>query len=514
MNCPACNHSLAEGARFCAACGAKVNVTNAAPDATAPAATAAPAAAAAGGAAAAGAAAWDDVKRQFPGLVERARNILLTPGAEWQVIAAESTSTAKLYTGYVMPLGAIAPVASLIGMSLVGISVPFMGTIRTPIVSSLMYAIVTFVLTLVGVFVLGLIINALAPTFAGEKHQTRALQVAAYAQTPVWLAGICYLVPMLSMLVLIAALYALYLLYLGLPILMKAPKEKAAGYTAVVVLCAIVLGIVAGAVGGAMTGAGGYSMMGMHGSAIERRAASEKAGAAAAGALVGGLFGQDESGKAAIGAAVSKMADLGRQMEQQAAQTKRQAAPAGGSATDASPASPDLATAAGALGALGSALSGGKTVEPVDFRILKRMLPDVLNELQRTNASGERNEMMGIQVSTAEADYQDGASGRVHVKISDLGTLTSLSAMAAALEPRVDKETDTGYEKTTQSGGRQIHESYDRGSQRGEFKVLLDGRFEVTVSGTGVKMETIKSALATLDLSGLEAMKMQGVKQQ
>jgi hypothetical protein len=122
--------------------------------------------------------------------------------------------------------------------------------------------------------------------------------------------------------------------------------------------------------------------------------------------------------------------------------------------------------------------------------------------------------MMGIQVSTAEADYQNGASGRVHVKISDLGTLTSLSAMAAALEPKVDKETDTGYEKMTQSGGRQIHESYDRGSQRGEFKVLLDGRFEVTVSGSGVNMETIKSALATLDLNGLEAMKTQGVKRQ
>ena len=97
---------------------------------------------------------------------------------------------------------------------------------------------------------------------------------------------------MLSMLVLIAGLYALYLPFISAcRSLMKAPKEKAAGYTAVVVLCAIVLGIVVGVVGGAVTGASGYSMMGMHGRAIEHRAASEKAGAAAAGVLRGGLFG-------------------------------------------------------------------------------------------------------------------------------------------------------------------------------------------------------------------------------
>ena len=86
--------------------------------------------------------------------------------------------------------------------------------------------------------------------------------------------------------------------------------------------------------------------------------------------------------------------------------------------------------------------------------------------------------------------------------------------MGAALEPEVDKETDTGYEKTTRSNGRHIHESYDRRSQQGELKVLLDGRFEVEVSGNGVKMETIKSALGMIDLNGLEAMKTLGVKKQ
>ena len=509
MICPTCNHPVAEGARFCAGCGAAVGVEAVKP-------TPAPElafAAAAAGASTAAAATWNDMKQRFPGLLERAKNILLKPNAEWPVIAAETTSTGKLYTGYIVPLAAIGPIASIIGMSLVGISVPFLGTVRTPILSSVSYAAVAFVLALIGVFVLALIIDALAPTFSGEKNQAQALKVAAYSYTPAWLAGILGVIPMLSLLGVIAALYGLYLLYLGLPVLMKAPKEKAIGYTAVVVLCAIVLGVVFGAISGTMMGTRGMPWMGMHGSALEREAASEKAGAAAAGSLLGGLLGQDDKGKAAIGSAVAQMAEYGRQMEQQAAQAKSATAPGSAKAADSSSSPNDVATAAGALGALGNALGGGKTVEPVDFRALKAMLPESLPEMPRSNASGEKNEMMGISISTAEADYQDGASGRIHVKISDLGTLTSLAGMAAAMEPKMDKETDTGYEKTTLINGRQTHEIYDTRSQQGEMKVLLDGRFEVAVNGNGVKMDAIKLALSKIDLGRLEAMKTQGVSQ-
>ena len=507
MNCAKCNHPMAEGARFCANCGADMSAEAARP-APAPAF-----AAAAAGTGAAAAAAWGNMKMQFPGLFERAKNILLQPNVEWPVIAAEATPAAKLYAGYIAPLAAIGPLASIIGMSVVGISVPFLGTVRTPILSSALYAIVAFVLALVGVFVLALIIDALAPTFSGEKNRAQALKVAAYSYTPAWLAGILSAVPMLSLLGIIAAIYGLYLLYLGLPILMKAPKEKALGYTAVVVLCAIVLGVVVSAISGTMMGFRGMTPMGMHGSAIERQAASEKAGAAAAGSLLGGLFGQDDKGKAAIGSAIGQMAEVGRQMEKQAAQAKNTTSP-GNEKTVESAASPkDIATAAGALGALGTALSGGKTVEPVDFRALKAMLPESLPEMPRSSASGEKNEMMGIQVSTAEADYQDGASGRIHIKISDLGTLTSLAGMAAAMEPKLDKETDTGYEKTMRVNGRQIHETFDTRAQQGELKVLLDGRFEVEINGNGVKMEAIKLALSRIDLAQLEAMKTQGVSQ-
>ena len=184
-------------------------------------------------------------------LVERAKNILIQPKSEWSAIAAEPTSAPELYKGYIMPLAAIGPLASIIGMSLVGISLPFMGgTYRAPLTTSVTHAIASYILTLVGVFIIALIVNALAPTFGGEKNQTQALKVVAYASTPSWIAGIVMLLPMLGVIALLAALYGIYLLYLGLPVVMKAPSEKAVGYTAVVVVGAVVIMIMIAAISG------------------------------------------------------------------------------------------------------------------------------------------------------------------------------------------------------------------------------------------------------------------------
>ena len=122
-------------------------------------------------------------------LVERVKNILLQPKTEWKAISAESTPAGDMYKSYIAPLAAIGPAASIIGMSVIGISLPFMGTFRVPISSSVAHAVTSYVLTLVGVFIVALIIDALAPSFGGEKNQEQALKVAAYASTPSWVAG-------------------------------------------------------------------------------------------------------------------------------------------------------------------------------------------------------------------------------------------------------------------------------------------------------------------------------------
>jgi hypothetical protein len=186
-------------------------------------------------------------------LVDRVKRILLSPRTEWNVIDAEPTTVAALYTGYIAPLAAIGPIAQLIGYSVFGISVPFMGTYRVPFGTALTGAIVSYILSLVATYVLALIIDALAPTFNGQRNQVQALKVAAYSSTASWVAGIFALIPGLRLLM-ILGLYSLYLLYLGLPVLMKTPRDKAVAYTALVVLAAIILFMVIGMIAGRFTG--------------------------------------------------------------------------------------------------------------------------------------------------------------------------------------------------------------------------------------------------------------------
>jgi hypothetical protein len=190
------------------------------------------------------------VPQIFPGefrmnLVDRAQRILRSPRTEWEVIDNEPTTPAQLFTGYAMPLAAIGPIAQIIGYSVFGVSVPFAGHYRVPIGSAITSALVTYVLALAGTYVLGLIIDALAPTFSGQRSQIQALKVAVYSSTASWLAAIFHLIPGLRVLT-ILGLYSLYLLYLGLPVLMKSPRDKAVGYTAVVIVAAIVLFMLTG----------------------------------------------------------------------------------------------------------------------------------------------------------------------------------------------------------------------------------------------------------------------------
>jgi hypothetical protein len=119
--------------------------------------------------------------------------------------------------------------------------------------------VVQFVGSLAGVFILTLVIDALAPSFGGQKNQTQALKVAVYSSTAMWVAGVFNVFPSLSVLG-ILGLYSLYLLFLGLPVLMKAPQDKALGYTIVVVLGALVIYIVVGALAAQVAGFGGWGL--------------------------------------------------------------------------------------------------------------------------------------------------------------------------------------------------------------------------------------------------------------
>lgn len=173
-------------------------------------------------------------------LLERVKNILMTPKAEWARIDAEPATIGGIFTSYVLILAAIGPIAMVIGQQVFGIG-GFGYTWKPSITYSVGMAVLTYIFSLIVVYVTSLIIDALAPSFGGTKDPVKAFKVAAYSATAGWVAAIFNIIPMLAWLGLIGGLYGLYLLYLGLPRLMRVSEDKAIGYTVVVIVVWIVL---------------------------------------------------------------------------------------------------------------------------------------------------------------------------------------------------------------------------------------------------------------------------------
>lgn len=196
-------------------------------------------------------------------LFERAKNILISPKTEWEVIKNEQSTVADLFTKYALILALIPAVAGFIGQSLIGISLGPFGSFKVPIVNGLIYAVLYYVLSLAGIYLVAFIVDALAPSFGATKDMVSSLKVVVYSYTAVWVAGIFQIIPVLAILG-ILGLYSLYLLYLGLNIVKGSPSDKVVGYTVVVVIITIVVYFIIGAIVGAIA-LGGIMMSGMRG---------------------------------------------------------------------------------------------------------------------------------------------------------------------------------------------------------------------------------------------------------
>ncbi len=393
----------------------------------------------------------DEPAPAAPGFVQRAQNLILKPTAEWTGIEAEKTSTQALYTGYIMILAAIPVVASLIGAMVFGYGVPGFVTIRPSPVSLVIGAVTQYAFTLIGVYLMAIVINMLAETFGGKKDQMQALKVAAYSATAGWLAGIFGIFPPLGILALLG-LYSLFLLYRGLPILMKAPTERAMGYTATVVVVLIVLGLVFGMLATCVMmpmrlAAGGIGPFASHN---EERVEGK--------VTVPGLGSVD----------LGKMQDAAKQMEDQQ-----------------------------------KAMANG-TIKPVSTDALKALLPEGLpGGFARGDVSTGSGGVAGYSGATADAEYTRGDSS-VRLSVVDMGAAGAFAAMAQAFGVESTHENANGYEKAGTVDGRFTTEEVDRQAKTAQYMVIVGKRFVVQAEGTNVSIDDVKGAVAAVGLPRVE----------
>lgn len=414
-------------------------------------------------------------------LIQRVKDILLKPKETWPVIEGEAADTASVYSNYLIFLAAIPAVAGFIGLSLIGVG-GFGFSMRIPVMSGLLNMVVGYVLSLAMVFVLALIVDALAPTFGGTKSAINALKLVAYGGTAGFVGGIFSLLPAVSILGLLAALYSIYLIYTGMPVLMKCPPGKAGTYTAVVIVCGIVLMALMAAVSGLFMPMRGMHMGGMPG-AVER--------------------GTDRGGDVSIktpGGEINinsaKMEEMAKKMEE------------AGKRMEAAQKSGDGAAAGKAMGDILGAMSGAAGVNsvPIAAQELKAMLPESLGALKRESFEAQGGQAMGVASSSAKATYANGDQ-RVRLTITDLGGMGGLAAMAGWANMTLDRETDGKVEKVYKQGARTVREDYRKDGSRGEVTLILENGVLVEAQGDKVDIASLKKVIDGVDLGKIEALK-------
>ncbi len=375
-------------------------------------------------------------------IVERAKAIILKPKEEWPVIDREPTSSGDIFTRYAVPLAAVGPIALLIGSQVFGFGA-FGITYRPSLMSSLSLAVTSFVLGLVGLFVLSFVANKLAPNFGGESNSRNAFKLVAYSMTASWLAGIFGLFPSLSFLG-ILGLYSFYLFYVGVTPLMKVPVDKALTYTIVTAVCMIVI----------------YLCIGFLTTTI---------GGLFGGAVLGGMGAGTVTSSEGGSVTVPGIGTLDTGKIEQAAKDVEDAA-------------------------------SGKT-QAIAPAALQALLPSAIGGFQRTAVESNR----AGPASNAEGTYESGDK-RFKLKVADMTVVGAIAGMAGAFGVEQNREDGDGYERTTTKDGNLVVEKWNRSDNRGTFMTMVGKRFMIEAEGQAGSIDELKAAVATIDLGKLNAL--------
>jgi hypothetical protein len=185
-------------------------------------------------------------------LIQRVKNIILTPKTEWSAIAQEKQSMTTVITSYVIPLVLVGAVATFIGYGLIGINY---GLIRMSGMGwGIRMAVIQVCSAIIGVIITAYAVDALAPSFGSEKNINKSAQLVAYGYTPAFIGAIFSIFPAIAIIGSLFSLYGIYLMYLGLGPMKKTPEDKRVVYLVVTIVVLIVVYAVIGIILGSILG--------------------------------------------------------------------------------------------------------------------------------------------------------------------------------------------------------------------------------------------------------------------
>ena len=147
--------------------------------------------------------------------LRRITYLVFRPAAEWERIAAERTSVDELLRRYILPLAALAPIATFIGMKVFDRAWdPDQGYL-VPADQIFSAAATTFFATIASIFALAAIMVLIAPMYRRRPDFLSALKVSAHGASPLLLSGVVLVLPVMVVVSMVALCYTLFLYRIG-----------------------------------------------------------------------------------------------------------------------------------------------------------------------------------------------------------------------------------------------------------------------------------------------------------
>lgn len=426
----------------------------------------------------------------------RIQAMLFNPRQTWPALVAENAGIGRIYREHLVWLLLLAAVAGFIGNSVIGHGA-FGITVRVPIVAGLVQMVLGFVLSLPMFYVAALVASALAPRFQGQASVTAGMRLVAYAATAGLVGSVFSAIPMLGFLALIAGMYSIWLLYLGAPVVMQVPASRAVGYTAVLVICMVVLGAIVGMVVSVVTPGRGDVQMRVGDTSV--RVPADGAGGLTA-AILGKAQQAIEHGDGDTAKTpqtpVAELQDAARRAEE--ALEKRDMV----ASTQAMVEMVTSAQRAANEAAKAAEKAGQATRQPLSTDALRAHVPGELIGLARTRINTRTEAAMGMSITSLTARYEN-EQAQLRLALQDVsGTPLMAMAHAMAAGASFTRETDGLIERLHHENGVTYHETYRADGSHASLRVFLPNQLVLEMEGE-LGMHQLRGAAQEMDLPRL-----------
>lgn len=121
-------------------------------------------------------------------------------------------------------------------------------------------------------------------------------------------------------------------------------------------------------------------------------------------------------------------------------------------------------------------LNDGKSVNVIDHREIKDLFPRTAAGMKRVSVESQKSGFGGLNTAVATAEYEEDGTTLKLTVVDAAGIGLAINALAGWTGIEIDKETEHGYERTTEIDGHKAFQSYDSQEKDGQIAMFIKNR--------------------------------------